>query len=168
MAQALGARGLTLWAQQAPSLAIVATSKMLRSASALLGNWAPLANCAITNVPGSREPLYLLGARLTYLSAIMPISDGMGLVFSVTGYNETIVVSFTSCYEQLPDPEVLAQCLRDCFQEYLALAQTVAQPKLGTAARKKPRATAATVKTAKPRRRVNDSLPNTQSKTALV
>ena len=129
MGQALSARELTLLAQQAPSLAIVATSKMLRSASALLGDWAPLANCAITNVPGSREPLYLLGARLTYLSAIMPISDGMGLVFSVTGYNDTIVVSFTSCYEQLPDPEVLALCLRDSFQEYLALAQLPVAPK---------------------------------------
>ena len=63
------------------------------------------------------------GARLTYLSAIMPISDGMGLVFSVTGYNDTIVISVTACAEQLPDPEVLAQCLRDSFQEYLALAQ---------------------------------------------
>jgi WS/DGAT/MGAT family acyltransferase len=138
MAQALSARELTLLAQQAPSLAIVATSKMLRSASALLGDWAPLANCAITNVPGSREPLYLLGARLSYLSAIMPISDGMGLVFSVTGYNGTIVVSFTSCYEQLPDPEVLAQCLRDSFQEYLALAQAVSPRKPVAVARKKP------------------------------
>jgi WS/DGAT/MGAT family acyltransferase len=138
MAQALSARELTLLAQQAPSLAIVATSKMLRSASALLGDWAPLANCAITNVPGSREPLYLLGARLSYLSAIMPISDGMGLVFSVTGYNDTIVVSFTSCYEQLPDPEVLAQCLRDSFQEYLALAQATSPRKPAAVARKRP------------------------------
>jgi hypothetical protein len=129
MAQALSARELTNLAQNAPSLAIAATSKMLRSASALLGDWAPLANCAITNVPGSRVPLYLQGARLTYLSAIMPISDGMGLVFSVTGYNDTIVVSFTSCAEQLPDPEVLAQCLRDSFQDYLALAQLAARRK---------------------------------------
>ena len=144
MGQALSARELTLLAQQAPSLAIVATSKMLRSASALLGNWAPLANCAITNVPGSREPLYLLGARLSYLSAIMPISDGMGLVFSVTGYSDTIVVSFTSCYEQLPDPEVLAQCLRDSFQEYLALTRKAAPRKpRAAAARKRPRPTAA-------------------------
>jgi WS/DGAT/MGAT family acyltransferase len=127
MAQAISARELTSLAQQAPSLAIMATSKMLRSASALLGDWAPLANCAINNVPGSREPLFLQGAKLTYLSAIMPISDGMGLVFSVTGYNNTIVVSVTGCYEQLPDPEVLAQCLRDSFQEYLALAQRVAK-----------------------------------------
>ncbi|MEO7108373.1 MAG: wax ester/triacylglycerol synthase family O-acyltransferase [Rhodoferax sp.] len=140
MAQALSARELTLLAQQAPSLAIVATSKMLRSASALLGDWAPLANCAITNVPGSREPLYLLGARLTYLSAIMPISDGMGLVFSVTGYNDTIVISFTSCYEQLPDPEVLAQCLRDSFQEYVAvvLQRAVVKPRAVAKKRARP------------------------------
>ena len=157
MGQALSARELTLLAQQAPSLAIVATSKMLRSASALLGNWAPLANCAITNVPGSREPLYLLGARLSYLSAIMPISDGMGLVFSVTGYNDTIVVSFTSCYEQLPDPEVLAQCLRDSFQEYLALAHTAAPRKPRKVVAKKPRATAVPAQLTKPRRRVTDN-----------
>jgi hypothetical protein len=67
----------------------------------------------------------------------MPISDGMGLVFSVTGYNETIVVSFTGCAEQLPDPEVLAQCLRDSFQDYLALAQRAAK-------RRSPKATART------------------------
>ena len=123
--QALSARELSALAEQSPSLAIAATSKMLRSASALLGEWAPLANCAITNVPGSREPLYLQGARLTYLSAIMPVHDGMGLVFSVTGYGNTIVVSFTACAEQVPDPEVLAQCIRDSFQDYLALARQV-------------------------------------------
>lgn len=123
MAQAVSARELVDLAEHAPSAAIAVTSKMLRSASALLGNWAPLANCAITNVPGPQVPLYLHGARLSYLSAIMPISDGMGLVFSVTSYSEMIVISFTGCYEQLPDPEVFAQCLRDSFQEYLALVR---------------------------------------------
>lgn len=135
MAQAVSARELIDLAEHAPSAAIAATSKMLRSASALLGNWAPLANCAITNVPGPQVPLYLRGARLTYVSAIMPISDGMGLVFSVTSYSEMIVISFTACYEQLPDPEVFAQCLRDSFQEYLALVRPPA--------RRKPRAAAA-------------------------
>ena len=123
MAQAVSARELVDLAEHAPSAAIAITSKMLRSASALLGNWAPLANCAITNVPGPQVPLYLQGARLTYLSAIMPISDGMGLVFSVTSYSDMVIVSFTGCYEQLPDPEVFALCLRDSFQEYLALVR---------------------------------------------
>lgn len=125
MVQAFSAKELTSMAAQVPSMAFASTSKMLRSASAVLGEWAPLANCAITNIPGSREPLYLQGAKLNYLSAIMPIHDGMGLVFSVTGYANTIVVSFTACAEQVPDPEVLAQCIRDSFQEYLALARAV-------------------------------------------
>jgi len=135
MAQAVSARELTRLANYAPSAAIAVTSKMLRSASAVLGDWTPLANCAISNVPGPQMPLYLQGARLTYLSAILPISDGMGLVFSVTSYNDMIAISFTACYEQLPDPEVFAQCLRDSFQEYLAL--------LHPATRHKPRPSAA-------------------------
>ena len=135
VARAVGARELTALAQAAPSAAIAVSSKMLRSAAALLGDWAPLANCAITNIPGPRVPLYLQGARLTYLSAIMPIADGMGLVFSVTSYNDMIIVSFTGCYEQLPDPQVFALCLRDSFKEYVAL--------LRPAPRRKPRAVAA-------------------------
>jgi hypothetical protein len=139
--QANHARGLTELASQAPALAIAATSKMLRAASARLGDWTPLANCSITNVQGPQTPLYLQGARLTYLSAIMPITDGMGLVFSVTSYHEMLVISFTACYEQLPDPEVFAQCLRDSFQEYLALVATMGSPGVAASsgASRKPR-----------------------------
>ncbi len=127
MAQAVGARELSALAQAAPSAAIAASSKMLRSAATLLGDWAPLANCAITNIPGPQVPLYLQGARLTYMSAIMPISDGMGLVFSISSYNDMLVISVTGCYEQLPDPQIFAQCLRDSFQEYLTLVRPKAR-----------------------------------------
>ncbi len=125
-ARAHRARGLSDAASHAPALAIAATSKMMRAASARLGDWTPLANCSITHLSGPTAPLYLLGARLTYLSAIMPVADGMGLVFSVTTYNDMLVISFTACYEQLPDPEVLAQCLRVSFQEYLELVPSLA------------------------------------------
>jgi WS/DGAT/MGAT family acyltransferase len=153
MAQAVSARELVDLAEHAPSAAIAVTSKMLRSASALLGNWAPLANCAITNVPGPQVPLYLQGARLTYLSAIMPISDGMGLVFSVTSYSEMIAISFTGCYEQLPDPEIFAQCLRDSFQEYLALVRPPTRRKPRPSAVKAPSRKTAAVAGKPPRRK---------------
>ena len=87
---------------------------------------APSASCTITNVAGPSVPLYLNGARMTYFSAIMPISDGMGLVFAVTSYDGRIVISPTSCRELLPDPEAFTQQLRDSFQEYLALARASA------------------------------------------
>lgn len=126
--QALSARTLTSMAEQLPSMALASTSKMLRWASDTQGAWAPLANCAIANIPGTSEPLYLQGAKLTYLSAIMPVYDGMGLVFSVTGYANTIVVSFTACAEQVGDPQALSQCVRDSFQEYLALVALTPAP----------------------------------------
>jgi diacylglycerol O-acyltransferase len=151
MNQAVSARELADVVQFAPSAAIAATSKLLRSASALLGNWTPLANCAIANVPGPQVPLYLQGARLSYLSAIMPIADGMGLVFSVSSYNDMLIVSFTGCYEQLPDPEQLAQALRDSFQEYLALLKPPARrkPKLAVVAGSGRRTTGAATKPAR-------------------
>ena len=82
----------------------------------------------------------------------MPISDGMGLVFSVTGYNDTIVISFTGCAEQLPDPEVLAQCLRDSFQDYLALAQRASRRKPRTATVRAPQLSASVATPDKPKR----------------
>jgi WS/DGAT/MGAT family acyltransferase len=122
ISDAVSARELTDIARYAPGATLAVTSRMLGYATAQMGRWAPLANCSITNVPGPSVPLYLRGARLAYFSAIMPIADGMGLVFSVTSYDEMLIISFTGCYEQLPDPEVFAQCVRDSFQEYLAAA----------------------------------------------
>jgi diacylglycerol O-acyltransferase len=81
----------------------------------------PLACCTVTRLAAPDRPLFLNGARMTYLSALLPIADGMGLVFAVTRYNGLVVVSPTSCRELMPDPQAFTQCVRDSFQEYLAL-----------------------------------------------
>jgi len=129
IARAIGARELTDIGTHAPAATLAITGKMLGRELLGVGRSAQIANCAITNVPGPSVPIYLNGARMTYFSAIMPINDGLGLVFAVTSYDGKIIVSPTSCREQMPDPEVFAQCLRDSFQEYLALARKVARTK---------------------------------------
>ena len=121
IAKAIGARELTDIGSHTSSVTLALTSKMLGRAAAGIGRRAPLAHCTITNVPGPSVPLYLCGARMTYFSAIMPIADGMGLVFAVTSYDGRIIISPTSCRELMPDPAHFAQCIRDSFQEYLAL-----------------------------------------------
>jgi WS/DGAT/MGAT family acyltransferase len=123
IARAVGARELTDIGPQAPAATLAITGKMLGRALLGVGRRAPLANCVVTNVPGPTVPIYLNGARMTYFSAVMPINDGLGLVFAVTSYDGKIIISPTSCREQMPDPEAFAQCLRDCFQDYLALAR---------------------------------------------
>ena len=124
VAHAISVRELAELEQQAPAATLAVTSKLLGRAARGIGRRAPLANCTITNVPGPREPQFLCGARMTYFSAVMPIADGMGLVFAVTSYDGRIVISPTSCRELMPDPDAFAQCLRDSFQEALAAATT--------------------------------------------
>jgi WS/DGAT/MGAT family acyltransferase len=120
--QAVGAKELTDITKHAPAATLALSARLLAGSALGVGQRAPLASCTITNVPGPAIPLYLNGARMTYFSGIMPISDGMGLVFAVTTYDGKIFISPTSCREQIPDPEFFGQCIRDSFQEYLALA----------------------------------------------
>jgi hypothetical protein len=140
--------------------AAAATLAMSGKMQGLLGlgsaRHAPTANCTITNVAGPDVALYLNGARMTYFSAIMPISDGMGLVFAVTSYDQRIIISPTSCRELLPDPEGFTQQLRDSFQEYLALARALPAAPLSTTALRSARPRASAPGSTIPKRRPAD------------
>ena len=111
--QAVGAKELTDITKHAPAATLALSARLLAGSALGMGQRAPLASCTVTNVPGPAIPLYLNGARMTYFSAIMPISDGMGLVFAVTSYDGKIIISPTSCREQIPDPEFFALCIRE-------------------------------------------------------
>lgn len=63
----------------------------------------PMSNVVISNVPGSRETLYLAGAELTALVPVSTVSDGMGLNMTVISYREHVVFGYVACREQVPD-----------------------------------------------------------------
>jgi diacylglycerol O-acyltransferase / wax synthase len=113
---------------------------------------APVA-FTLSPVKGPDEPWYLAGARMTYLSALLPIRDGQGLVFAVTVYDGRVVISPTSCRELMPDPQAFTQCVRDSFQEMLALAGPSPRPAAGTQVVKPPRPRASASGTRSPARR---------------
>ena len=85
-------------------------------------------HCVIRFIPAPEQVQYLCGARMSYTSTLLPVRDGMGLAFSVTQYDDRIVISPTACRELVPDPERFAQCLRDSFQASLSEAQERGQP----------------------------------------
>ncbi len=105
-------------------------------AQLLAGGRAPLAACSVTPVAAPGAPLYLCGARMSYFSAMLPVSDGLGLAIAVTVYDGRVIISPSSCRELMPDPERFAQALRDSFQELLALADAAPS----TPARRRPAA----------------------------
>lgn len=79
----------------------------------------PLHNCMVSNVPGPREPLHLLGARLVRLGGVGPLLDGLSLFFNPTSYCGKLFISVTSTPEVLPDPEFMLRCLQESFEEAL-------------------------------------------------
>ncbi len=109
-----------------PAATLAVAGRLFGRSSVSSTPGGPLTACTVTQVPGPTVPLYLIGARMTYFSALLPISDGAALVFALTTYDGRVVLSPTSCRELMPDPQAFTQCLRDSFQELLALADGAA------------------------------------------
>lgn len=113
-------------AERLPAAALAVAARLLgrRAVQALRG--LPPASCTLVDIGAIGGPMYLCGARLTTLSALLPIADGSGLALALGVCEDRLVVSFTSCRELMPDPQAFARCLRDSFEEYRALATPAA------------------------------------------
>lgn len=98
----------------------------------------PVANVAISNVPGANVPLYMAGAKLaTYFPVSIP-SHGVALNITVQSYNGSLDYGLTACRRAMPDVEDLADHLVAAHKELrdlvlgppAASVETAAKPKL--------------------------------------
>ena len=122
MTNAVGARTLTDYSRLMPS-ALAGIAARLYTRVGAANQHSPIYNCVVTNVPGSRVPLYFAGARMVGMYGTAPVFDGMGLIFPVYSYGPTIAISFTADRDMLPDPDRLADALRQSFAALKAAAQ---------------------------------------------
>jgi len=81
-----------------------------------------LHNCMVTNVPGPNTELYLLGAKLVHWGGMGPLADGMSLIWNPTSYCGKMFISLTSSPNIVSDPDFLARCLLDSYEEMSAMA----------------------------------------------
>ena len=121
MTNAVGARALADYSQLMPS-ALAGLGARLYTRVGAANAHAPIYNCVVTNVPGSRVPLYFIGARMVAMYGTAPVFDSMGIIFPVYSYGPTIAVSFTADRDMLPDPAAMAHALRDSFAALKAAA----------------------------------------------
>jgi WS/DGAT/MGAT family acyltransferase len=103
---------LTEYAEFAPpALAIRAAriSTRLRLADRI----SPPFNLVISNVPGSRHPLYLGAAKMLHYYPVSTIVDGQGLNITVQSYCDVMDFALVACRELVPDLEALADLVVD-------------------------------------------------------
>jgi diacylglycerol O-acyltransferase / wax synthase len=121
MTNAVGARTLTDYSQFMPAGLSGIAARLYTKLGAANAH-APVFNTVVTNVPGSRVPLYFAGAKMVGMYGLGPIFDSMGLINTIYSYTDTIAISFTACRDMMPDPADYADGLRTAFEELKAAA----------------------------------------------
>ncbi len=121
MTNAVGAKNLADYSQLMPS-ALAGLAARLYTRVGAANAHAPVFNCVVTNVPGSRVPLYFAGAEMVAMYGTGPVFDGMGLINPVYSYGDTLAISFTCDRAMMPDPEAYAAALRATFEAMKAAA----------------------------------------------
>lgn len=135
---AVGARTLSELSESAPPLLTALGMRAVLRLSLIAGATSPI-NTVISNVPGSRVPLYMGGARLVKTAAFAPITDNMGLLHGILSQEGGLSISFNSCREMLPDPAFYAQCINASFSELQAVTEKLSGVKRKPAAKTAPR-----------------------------
>ena len=74
-------------------------------------------NLMITNVPGPQFPLYALGARMLASYPVLPLLQGQPLAIGVTSYDGHVFFGLESDYDEVPDIDVLGQCISEALGE---------------------------------------------------
>ncbi|MCB1699441.1 MAG: wax ester/triacylglycerol synthase family O-acyltransferase [Halioglobus sp.] len=80
----------------------------------------PATNAIMSNVPGSKEKLYLEGAELEYLYPLSIVTDGMGLNITVVSHVNKLCIAIVSCPTELPGVEGLGKLMKQSYRELQA------------------------------------------------
>jgi diacylglycerol O-acyltransferase len=83
----------------------------------------PIANVAISNVPGPPAPLYLAGARMLSNHPTSIVVHGIALNITVQSYDGSLDFGFIACAEAEPHVRELADGLYGALDELRALAR---------------------------------------------
>ena len=82
---------------------------------------SPPLNLVISNVPGPREPLYCVGAKLMAYYPVSTIVDGVGLNITVLSYRDHIDVGIIADRDQLDDAWPMLEGMRAALEEFYGL-----------------------------------------------
>ena len=92
----------------------------LAQKSGVLAKMPPVFNLTVSNIVLSKEPLYLLGARLEQMVPISFLVDGYGLNVTLIGYTDTVSLGFVGCRDTIPHLQRLATYTADALEELAA------------------------------------------------
>jgi diacylglycerol O-acyltransferase len=118
-----------------------------------IADWLRLANVTISNVPGSKVPVYLVGARMTDYYPLSIVVHGVALNITVQSHVDQLCFGLIACRRAVPDVHELGQQVQRAMQSLRALiaAPELAAPEKKAAIAEPASASATTAHEAAPR-----------------
>jgi diacylglycerol O-acyltransferase / wax synthase len=77
-------------------------------------------NLVVSNIPGPRQPLYMLGCELEEVYPVVPIADRHAVAIGVTTIKDDSFFGVYADPETLPDADLLAKAIDESIEELLA------------------------------------------------
>jgi diacylglycerol O-acyltransferase len=100
--------------------ALVMAPTILLTATGNATRFRPVTNAIFSNVPGSREKLYLDGAELEALYPLSIVTDGMGLNITVVSHVNKLCFAVVSCPSGEPGIERLGEFMQESYRDLRA------------------------------------------------
>ncbi len=97
--------------------------RLLRRLGPVLIRRQPFVNLAVTDMPGSPTPLYLLGAPLRELYPFISVTGNIGMIVGVLSYVDTLAVTVTVDAQIVPDLDGLMAAIASAADALLARAR---------------------------------------------
>jgi diacylglycerol O-acyltransferase / wax synthase len=77
-------------------------------------------NLVVSNIPGPRQPLYMLGCELEEVYPVVPIADRHAVAIGVTTIKDDSFFGVYADPETLPEADLLATAINESIEELLA------------------------------------------------
>ena len=99
--------------------------------SRLANSMRPLANVAISNVPGPKVALYMAGAKMLTYYPVSIVSHSLALNVTVQSYNGNLDFGLIACRKAMPDLPELAKYMMAAHSELLKLTPALVEKASG-------------------------------------
>lgn len=110
-ASLLSDEALTSYTLASQGLAVV--SELLKLDNVL----PPVGNVLISNVPGPRKPMYMMGAKMQECFPLSALPPGMSLNITLYSYMNSLNVGLIACRTNLPNLTKISSYIEDAFVE---------------------------------------------------
>lgn len=85
--------------------------RLLRAVGPRLLHHQPFVNVVVTNMPGPRQPLYLLGSRVHSMYPFVTVTANIGVTVAVVSYEDSLGVGITADADAVPDVSALTRAV---------------------------------------------------------